>query len=533
MKKLNVVLFIFMSAFTMGQTSPAPFYVPANHSVNFGPDVQAGQAVIAGAGGYNAGGLAEAVVEGLDYVAAVPGYQAANFTYTGFGCLRINPNLLKVASFHDNGWDHIPKYERFEIGIKLPVEIQNLIDNFIEDPNFPNEPNYLNPYDPDKIKVECVFFVKNNPGTQYKRHGFYEAYTTSTNISTAPAFDQWVTGPVSPYSFRVRFAPPAAAVWVGIVNVYLNGNSTPNFSSGQFQFDVINNTNKGHLFNSTNQFVQKFMYDDGTPFYGVGRNIAVAGIDSIAELVSPTPDNLQNVPSWCNWPYYETKTRPTTHNAQRQYIQDALDNGCNLIRIRLDRTSVPIEESPICSQMSVVQGFYVFNPSINDLTNFSRNEKFMWEMDRTLKVFEDNQVHMTLTILDDQDFSLAPANGHVGWLGNPYRKIPSVTNRNGFFGDPTAKNTFKKRLYYIEARWGYSTGIGAWEMINETERMNPSGPSDPPWDNSTSYLVGGWLCEMRSFLRGNDIYPHHPVGNGAANPAPNNVNYMQDRKSVV
>src|ERR1043166_7391934 len=64
-----------------------------------------------------------------------------------------DPNILKIASFHPNRWT-CEKYDRFEIGVEIPNDILYQINNFLTGGSGPIA---INPYDPDKLKIECTF----------------------------------------------------------------------------------------------------------------------------------------------------------------------------------------------------------------------------------------------------------------------------------------------------------------------------------------------------------------------------------------
>ncbi len=60
-----------------------------------------------------------------------------------------------------------------------------------------------------------------------------------------------------------------------------------------------------------------------------------------------------------------------------------------------------------------------------------------------------------------------------------------------FFTDERAKDLFRERLRYIAARWGYSTQVFSWEIIDEL-------------DNTSSYrpaVASEWLQEMAGYMR--------------------------------
>lgn len=485
----------------LSQVIPGPYYVPGGFNITGGgPFLQTENAVVIGVGGFNTSLAGNTTIEAAEYVQVLPSYEAVGFT-NGQAWLKIRQDVARVASFHTNGFSAIPKFERFEIGVAVPQIIQAKIDAYLL--AGVNGASRINPYDPDQIRVECLYTLQGPSQLQYTRHAFYRS---SDNIVPDYQNNDWSVGSGTPsFPFRIRFAPPAPGNWKGRVKIYVNNSSTPNYLSYDFDFTVVASGNKGHLSVSTNPKTQKFKYDDGTIFYAIGRNVPFA-----VNYAGPSSGCL---PPANSIPWQEWKSRPQAHKEQRNAIIDVAVNGGNFLRIRLDRVSVPIEETPFCEILSNS------GPSVNHLTNFSTNEKFMWEMDSTLAVCESNNIKIMLTLLDNWDFvylkSLNDSNGirnPGGWQNNPY-SVSGLATRNDFFTDPNAVKTFKKRLYYIEARWGYSTSLGAWEMFNETEGMGGNAPGND-WDAVTSYLFNYyWLPKVKDSLQIN-IYPVHPVTNG-------------------
>jgi hypothetical protein len=520
MKKFITSLFILKSICGIGQLAPNASYVQAGYNKTTLPsDIQAQNSIIAGLGGYYASANAQVEVRGANYAAALPGYEAAGFTNNGYACLIIDPNKPRIVSFHENGFDGIPKYARFEIGVALPAALQAQINNFILTgvQSGTNDPNSKNPYDPDQIRVECLYsLVGSNPSEQHLRHGFYESSVVSIN----PGIDDWVTSSgVGEYPFRVRFAPPKTGTWHGSVKIYLGGSSIASYTGGTFQLTVVSSVNLGHLSMANNTNILKLQYpgSQNSPpqiFYGVGRHIDVGH----------GPNNVQSCTALQTF-WAEAKSSPSSHEIHRTAIKDLAAKGCNFVRIRLTRWGFPVEEAPLCTMPMTSP----FNPDPKYLNNYSANEKFMWEMDNTLLTCELNDIHILLTLLYDPDFHItytSQDNGG-GWERNLYSSLSSVINRDDFFTDPTARSYFQKRLFYVEARWGYSTSIAAWEMINETERMGPDGSKLPTgwvpngnWDVNTAGRVADWLCVMKNYLQASTIYPHHPVTNGGANNPP-------------
>jgi hypothetical protein len=507
MKKLLVLLLLVKSTLLRTQI-PVSYQVPSG-VVNSGNILINGNNLGIGNGGYMATTAGQLQVTASHEIYCQPGLYAGTFSSGGYADFKIDANQVAIASFHQNGFTGIPKYERFELGIKLPQYIQDQINAFLITKT--NGPNKINPYDPNQIRISCQFTSPNNT---YNRNGFY--YVDYTTIPVDKKCDKWVMV-LNDYTFRIRFAPPDVGTYTGIVSLVLNNSTTIN--SYQFSFTVVQNTNKGHLSVLTaNTNILKLGYNDGSVFFGIGRAVPFAlwSTNNSDNSNGPNPNGLYTTGT--DW--REIPSNPNTHRDQRTIIRDLAKNGGNFVRIRLDEWSVPIETLDPAEPDLVTQ----FNNAGKYLNNYHHNQMFMWEMDSTLAACESKNMHIMLNLVGDWWFP-DPVNvttnyAPLGWHRTPYTSLlgNSIASRDTFFTDPTAIAIFKRRLYYIEARWGYSPSIGLWEMINETENMdcypppgsNPTFPNNNPANHSN---ISSWICEMANYLK-TGFYPSHPVTNG-------------------
>jgi hypothetical protein len=445
--------------------------------------------VTLGPNSYQVSGSAILDVKPNKLIHLQPGFQVTGLT-TGNAHLHIYDKVMPVAAF-PAVYSNIPKYSRFEVGIVLPAAIQQQIDNFF-DPNYSGS-NAINPYNQNAIQVTCTY--KNSNGNIYTRYGFYYREYTVVPPPASNLSKMWVEVPTD-YKFRIRFAPPETGLFLGIISVAVNNSTTPYIA--EFEFSVAQSSNLGHLDMSTTPGNLKMEYPNGTKFFGVGRNIPWA--NNHIYTYPTTPANTYCLATSADW--IEEPSSPETHDDHRAIISDFGNNGGNLARIRLDNWSVPIETIDIRIMDTVQQK----NDLGKSLNNYDNNQYFMWEMDRTLGVCEQKDIKIMLSILCNTSFYI---NGF--WPRNPYSTLlgTSMSDRNKFFTDTTAKEIFRRRLFYILNRWGYSTSIGMWQLINETENIEgydtipfPTLPQD----------IGKWVCEMRTYLRA--LYPSHPVTNG-------------------
>ncbi|MBE2195300.1 MAG: DUF5060 domain-containing protein [Anaerolinea sp.] len=133
-----------------------------------------------------------------------------------------------------------------------------------------------------------------------------------------------------------------------------------------------------------------------------------------------------------------------------------------------------------------------------------------WRLDRVIQMAEKAGVKLQLVLVWHQgwsEYAIPPVNipttparpkADADWLDNPHnvQRGGNFANPTQFFSSPEGRKVFKDRLRYIVSRWGYSTSIFAWEVIDQLDRvMNP--------DNGVG---ADWLLDMTSTLRELDPY---------------------------
>ena len=406
--------------------------------------------------------------------------------YSGAGQFRaaIEPAALSIVSFHPNGWYNIPRYSKFEMGVKLPLAIQSQINAFLN-----GQPG-LNPYDPDQVKIECVF-----NGGAHTRYGFYyRDYTVQNNTWIEQSTD---------YTFRIRLAPEVLYGYRADINLYINGVLTETVTR---YFGTDNSSNLGHL-EMANGNLLKMQYNNGQVFFGIGQNVAYPIPDSIGLNCAGGPRGH------CNSPY--------TFQKQRDYLIDLADNGGNFTRVRLDALNM-LCEWPYRQELNT-------DPAIPNkplsayLNNYNDNQRYLWEYDRTFATMENKGIKAILCLLQDQAFSVDGAYDpyhQYTWNHNPYSSLTDTTIQGckAFFTDPQSKATYQKWLFYVMARYGYSTSMSVWQMINETYNTASSNSAshlievDPSFNND----VRNWVCDMKYYLQ--QMYPLHPVTTGFVSP---------------
>lgn len=406
----------------------------------------------------------------------------------------INSFSTAIMSNHPNA--DVGAYERFEIGVDPGSAYLTSIDNFL------NGGTGINPYDPAQIRFEAV--VTYTSPTQVQPtvvlgvnsasfNGFYYKDFNVTNNSFAPIN--------TPYPFRIRMALPwhfvdyATTPVVDVaVRMYINGVQTGGVFKNQI---TIHNTNKKGFLHISNK--NKLYADRKSAYLGIGQGIGYA---------------VEPIEYGYNHGSFET---------QRGYISDLVAKGGNFFRLRMDPWSNGVE----WEEAGVYGSKRTFNDVAQRAENFDR-QFHAWELDKTLELCEALDINMMLCLEQDQVLSdydpyshnqnykyLWPSAQHNDAPRHPYAGLPGVNGTiKNVFSDQQAIDYFKQRLFYINARFGYSPAVGMYQLINEIDNIGVYGKQSNG-NNATLYhddiflqaSVSNWHCEMASYLK--NSYPYH------------------------
>lgn len=295
---------------------------------------------------------------------------------------------------------------------------------------------FTNPYDPDDIRVEAVFTGPN--GERYRVAGFwYVPYFRATGTTG-------VAIPLrQPGEFRIRFTPPKPGAWQYTVQLFLAGQ--PAGATEPASFSVEESAAHGFI-RLGNSPRAGFQYDDGTPFFGVGVNLA-----------------------WWD-------KNPGDYE---RWIPQLAEQGVNLIRLWMSPWSFSIEWQP------------------GPLGHYDHRQEQATQLDHVLALAEQYGIKVLLVLINHGQFS---TNVDAQWADNPYNVANGgfLNQPQEFFTDPKAIDLFQRRLRYIVARWGHHTSLLALELWNEVNLT--SGYASEP--------VARWHETMSYFLTEIDPYDH-------------------------
>ncbi|MBA3681584.1 MAG: T9SS type A sorting domain-containing protein [Bacteroidetes bacterium] len=474
-------------------------------------------------------------------IGILPGSSAANFSSGSFAAY-IQQSPIEVVSYHPAGFNNIPLYDKFELGIKLPADLTNSINNFFGSNNkltynstldlpCPNgygndfkDANGINPYDPDKISVEATFSF---PGKQSQTvYGFYyREYSYNTNPPPAnPTYltVDWIENTNLQYHWRVRFAPRYIGTYTVTWKITTSYGTVINYQDNIGQtFSTITSNNPGFVKLGVNK---KFLVTQPDPSQPQ-KTILAVGINEQTPVddkpVTTSDDPTQDIP-FDDCPSYGcigvNFAYPSRFIRHRERIKTRIaQQGANLVRvynmfhayaIEYEKANV-YDASPtkpivpdvlqIPTQTGTQRTYYYG-------TNYKgvNRQAIMWEFDQLLDMAkartDAGDPFYIQWVLDDTGNGYSIADG--GWENrNPYYKIifnpKNPASIAQFFTDANAKAAYKKRLRYTIARYGYSTNIIALELFNEFQHLKDQMGGSFALDN----IFKPWLSEMLDYIK--------------------------------
>ncbi len=269
----------------------------------------------------------------------------------------------------------------------------------------------VNPYDARVISLDAIFTAPD--GTQMPIAGFWNGK------------DAW----------HIRFSPPQVGEWhyqllmkdPGGVSQPLEGKFNVSASVLRGAIQVASRVNPA--------FSSRYLvYQDGTPFYGVGHgdalNIMKGGfdLDSGFPLLYQAKAVNENYMVW--WPFYSGS-----------FISNSYDDY-------------------LAHKMDII--------------------------DLVLRDAQKKDIALIFTIWDHPELrDNTHAWGTGQWAANGFNKLGSLES---FFTSEEAW-VWQENLYrYVIARWGYSPAIGMWQTVSELNGTNAYDQANPWHEKINAYF---------------------------------------------
>jgi hypothetical protein len=406
-------------------------------------------------------------IEAYNEIVLLPPTDLISYTANGSFHARIRPNSLDPVSYHANGWSNIGKWEKFEIGVSLPGAIDQNVEDFL---NGINSSNVINPYDYDEIKLRGTY---TNGSNSYERFGFYYRDIAPANNGTSYVQAK------SNKPFRIRFAPNAIGYWTVKLELIVNGNVIDTYNG---HFNCVDIGRTGPISIGPHN---RFQFDDGGAFFPIGQDFG--------------PLIHSNGPHACG-----TTMQPNDLNTYIAHIANMADNGGNFVRIPMDYFNFYIE----------YEEARVYGANRKPNENFARQHS-AYSLDKVFDKIESRDMYSILLTETDQFFHIDEAYkcdsiSFTQWPAHPYSKLSEygINYPTDVFGSiDLFNNVYKKRIFYIHARYGYSPNLAVYEVCNEVDGIDRGSSRHYESNSTTRNVMYDWAVNTSNYMK--SLYPYH------------------------
>lgn len=468
-----------------------------------------------------------------------PGFHAGNYGPSGGMHIGITPkSLFDVAAINYGSLEYILRYEKLELGVDLPADILQKVNNFV---NGSSEPK-INPYLEWELKVEAQFTKAGQ--APIKIDGYYSKDYVSEMVETLPvpandslepfpyytdeeywSLGSWTEVP-STHPFRIRFAPPTNGEWSCIVKIYEGENI---YESNEFIFNVIESGNPGYMKVDPGQ---RFLSYNNKTFIPLGCNLPwpVTSVERDPDLEMYLKYNEGGIKKDRPEDYRHYGVLPRVYDKYKDAMRSLADNGANYFRTVMYPTATEIEWEKA--------------------GDYTKRLYMAQEMDDILKVAETKNVFLHWDFQIHYSFQYAAAAYGKAWTWNytspsgPFcyktligsDTIPGNDNPVRFLTHEESKKYYKQRLRYLLARYGYSTNIAVFELFSEISNVGANKADNSDYyktgDNWTDYR--DWQVEMAKYVKSQYNGAIHMVTGSYAGPKhPDDDTYQDPNMEIM
>lgn len=367
----------------------------------------------------------------------------------------------KVLNYSD--LSQVERFEKLEIGIKLPDSLLTLVNNFVLKVNVPPSKK-INPFLQWDLDVEAVMThvetgtVKKIPAFYYREYERDEANNTWKDIGT-------------PYPMRIRFAPPLAGEWSCKIKVAVKNKLFP--GQQNVSFTVVPGDNKGFISVHPNR---RNLILDGEIIVPAGTNFP-SPLRGEGVAVYHTSPNGDVFPP--NGTFMATKLSGwlTYHKD----IQDYNKAGGRFIRTLQTGWSSLLE--------------------FEEKGNYFNRQHYAWEQDRLIEYCEENGMYIHFNMMEQEPFMMYGNYHMFDWDWSHYNSDKSYFSGDIYpaycysdrkdklpsdaFSSEEDLRFHEQRMRYYIARYGYSTSVYLFELLSEAYHMNEFGGHEGPYLQDT------------------------------------------------
>ena len=302
---------------------------------------------------------------------------------------------------------------------------------------------YDNPFDPEDVDVYALF--RSPSGKSLRVNGFFTQPCSRRLVNDMEYID-----PLGEPFWQIRFAAPEEGTWRYQVFVK---DRTGSCQSPEAAVAVMASASPGFI-RTNPKAPQVFAFENGHPYVAIGENMCWA-----------TGRGTVDFEMW---------------------LASLAQGGGNWIRFFMDRWHCCLEWTP-SDQRAWDQGQFYGLGKYN-LCN-------AWRLDTILDMAERNGVYVMVCLGMYSEFTEGGFFSEGIWPMNPYNAANGgpCKKPEEFWTNEQARKLYKQRLRYLAARYGWRTGVFAWEFWNEAYPTTP------------------WVQEMAQFLKGTGPYADQPA----------------------
>lgn len=384
----------------------------------------------------------------LDLTASSGDWQPIDHHKPWDGYCRQEVTSWGVKATSKDSWEHASfevrnaSVQRIRETIPERNEVFNLRENTARPPlyskfelSFNLTRTYSNPYDPSAVDVQGHFVDPD--GHEESVPGFFYQGYQRTQVDGAE-----VLTPMGRSHWKVRYAPRKT----GRYHYYLTVDDGRQLRTDVGSFLCIPDDTPGFV-RMSREDSDYFEFDNGDFYYPIGHNIASVR-DTRAEGMG----------------VYISDSEGTF--AYDRFLARMGRNGENFGRVWLTPWSFEIEWTK------------AYEPHYGGLGRYSQVNS--WRLDHVVDTAREHGVYLMLLIASHGEITTYESNfqggidehgrRHPEW-GSPYWTYNGgpLESPDAFYTNRDVLRYYKRQVRYIAARWGYSTSVMAWEMLNEPD----------------------------------------------------------------
>lgn len=334
------------------------------------------------------------------------------------------------------------KNDLIEFEVPVSQEIMRKVAQFVDY----NQKDGLNPYDPEQIDIQAVFYHKKGAEWQRvsKTFGFYYQ---DFQRDTSGAKENWSWRKKGIGRFLIRYSPNEIGEWK--VEVSSKINSRVSLDNFEHLFTCIPSDKPGKMYVQGRRF-----YIEDKAHLPIGVNLShpkwTGDTNTVRAGTAEYAYEIRKLPAY-----------PIAYLDFQKNIEQFAQAGGNYFR-------------------------YMHFPYVNDiefetLNDYSKRLHIAWESDQIMEKCDELGVrmHYVLTWACELNEKERTYNKlYWDWWANDYPWVDDdygycyqhtlgLKEPHEFITNPTAIHFYKKKLRYMFARWGYSRAIGTIELMNE------------------------------------------------------------------